>query len=227
MINLISGYSPQWCGSRPDLEVKDLVISLFPGEGKTWRETMKWKELFFSFFGSTWIEKKLRRPFETIDISPQKDGTLLKKLLSAGDGHPVNFFDEVTMQVDQVTVPGPTKTGQRWTLYCASSLVCTVQHWNVLYLAHTMRLSAEICQGWDCRCENIFWTCCPHFSSGKRWCVWCFGPRCCNNERWRRGIPHEQKMICKPARRQTSSHDLMIEIVWHWFARSCWNIIFI
>lgn len=63
MINLISGYSPQWCGSRPDLEVKDLVISLFPGEGKTWRETMKWKELFFVFF---WIDLNWEKTQETL-----------------------------------------------------------------------------------------------------------------------------------------------------------------
>ena len=55
---------------------------------------------------------RLRRIFQTSDISPEQDGTLMKKFLSKGDGETMcRAFDEVVLQVDQVTEPWQSREG--------------------------------------------------------------------------------------------------------------------
>ncbi|CAK8987889.1 unnamed protein product [Durusdinium trenchii] len=49
------------------------------------------------------IDITLMRIFETTDISPEKDGSLLKKCLVTGSGAPPRAFDQVCLRIVQVT----------------------------------------------------------------------------------------------------------------------------
>lgn len=61
----------------------------------------------YRIIGCISARPRLRRIFEISDISPEEDGTLMKKFLSKGGetGETCRAFDEVVLQVDQVTEP--------------------------------------------------------------------------------------------------------------------------
>ncbi|CAJ1362193.1 unnamed protein product [Effrenium voratum] len=83
--------------------LSEVILSMAEGERCTvFLRRFAGDKIDSTYSGAT-ADLTLRRIFETTDVSPEKDGALMKKLLTSGSDDPPRALDDIALQVDSVT----------------------------------------------------------------------------------------------------------------------------